>query len=62
MALTGYHAEADRLRARLVGFDEYLVKPVPYQMLNSVLAAFAPSVEQIPSADVLPFPQLKQEG
>ena len=62
VALTGYHAEADRLRARLAGFDEYLVKPVPYQMLNSVLAAFAPSVEPVPSADVLPFPQLKQEG
>jgi CheY-like chemotaxis protein len=62
VALTGYHGEADRVRARLAGFDEYLVKPVPYQMLNSVLAAFAPSLEEPPSADVLPFPQLKQEG
>jgi signal transduction histidine kinase len=63
VALTGYHGEADRVRARLAGFDEYLVKPVPYQMLNTVLAAFAPSSEDPPSADVLPFPQLqKKEG
>ena len=46
VALTGYHGEADRVRARLAGFDEYLVKPVPYQMLNEVLAAFAPSLQQ----------------
>jgi CheY-like chemotaxis protein len=46
VALTGYHGEADRVRARLAGFDEYLVKPVPYVMLNEVLAAFAPSLQQ----------------
>ena len=46
VALTGYHGEADRLRARLAGFDEYLVKPVPHLMLNEVLAAFAPTLQQ----------------
>ena len=46
VALTGYHGEADRVRARLAGFDEYLVKPVPYAMLNEVLAAFAPTLQQ----------------
>jgi signal transduction histidine kinase len=44
VALTGFCADADRVRARLAGFDEYLVKPVPYQMLNEVLATFAPSL------------------
>jgi signal transduction histidine kinase len=62
IALTGFCGEADRLRARLAGFDQYLVKPVPYTTLNEVLAAFAPSLEPIDSANVVPFPQLKQEG
>jgi signal transduction histidine kinase len=53
VALTGFCADADRARARMAGFDEYLVKPVPYQMLNEVLAAFAPSLE--PSADGPPL-------
>lgn len=62
IALTGFCGDADRLRARLAGFDQYLVKPVPYGMLSEVLAAFAPSRTPIDSANVVPFPQLKQEG
>jgi CheY-like chemotaxis protein len=62
IALTGFCGDADRLRARLAGFDQYLVKPVPYGMLSEVLAAFAPPLAPIDSAYVVPFPQLKQEG
>ncbi len=61
IALTGFCGDADRVRARLAGFDQYLVKPVPYSTLNEVLAAFAPSLEPTDSGNVLPFPQLKQE-
>ena len=62
IALTGFCGDADRLRARLAGFDQYLVKPVPYGTLHEVLAAFAPSRAPTDSANVVPFPQLKQEG
>jgi len=62
VALTGYHGEADRARARLAGFDQYLVKPVPYTMLNEVLAAFAPAVEPSAASDVVQFSQVKREG
>jgi CheY-like chemotaxis protein len=62
IALTGFCGDADRVRARLAGFDQYLVKPVPYAMLNEVLASFAPSLAPNDSANVVPFPQLKHEG
>jgi CheY-like chemotaxis protein len=61
VALTGFCGDADRVRARLAGFDQYLVKPVPYAMLNEVLASFVPSPASIDSGNVVPFPQLKQE-
>jgi signal transduction histidine kinase len=46
IALTGFCGDADRARAKLAGFDEYLVKPVPYTVLNEVLAARAPALQR----------------
>jgi CheY-like chemotaxis protein len=62
VALTGFCGDADRVRARLAGFDEYLVKPVPYAMLNEVLAGLAPSLQPTASDEVVPFAQAKREG
>jgi CheY-like chemotaxis protein len=39
IALSGYVSEAERLKPEAVGFDWYLVKPVTWQELNSVLKA-----------------------
>jgi CheY-like chemotaxis protein len=44
IALTGFCGQSDRVRAESAGFDAYLVKPVPYEMLAEVLAAKAPAV------------------
>ncbi|HZF30226.1 MAG TPA: response regulator [Gammaproteobacteria bacterium] len=38
IALTGFGSDADRARAASAGFRDYLVKPVPYQVLSEVLA------------------------
>src|SRR5262249_49581044 len=46
IALTGFCGDADRARAKLAGFDEYLVKPVPYTLLAEVLAARAPALQR----------------
>ena len=46
IALTGFCGQADRVRAERAGFDDYLVKPVPYEMLAEVLAAKASAVPQ----------------
>jgi CheY-like chemotaxis protein len=37
VALTGYDSEADRARARELGFDEYLAKPVNAAALCTLL-------------------------
>jgi two-component system CheB/CheR fusion protein len=39
VALTGYGQEQDRERAEEVGFDHYLVKPVPPEKLRELLSA-----------------------
>jgi CheY-like chemotaxis protein len=33
--MTGYGSDEDRARARLAGFDEYLVKPADHNLLQS---------------------------
>ena len=38
VALTGYGAEADRVRARAAGFDDHLTKPVDTRALEKALA------------------------
>jgi|SRR5579863_371533 len=38
VAVTGYGRAEDRLRAREAGFDEHLVKPVDYALLEQALA------------------------
>jgi PAS domain S-box-containing protein len=35
VAMTGYGSDEDRARARLAGFDEYLVKPADHNLLQS---------------------------
>jgi signal transduction histidine kinase len=50
IALTGFCGDADRARARVAGFNEYLVKPVAYSMLNEVLAALAPVANALPQS------------
>ncbi len=47
IALTGFCGQADRVRAERAGFDDYLVKPVPYEMLAEVLAAKASAVRRL---------------
>jgi signal transduction histidine kinase len=42
IALTGFGGDADRARAASAGFREYLVKPVPYEVLSEVLAGIEP--------------------
>ena len=42
IALTGFGGDADRARAASAGFSEYLVKPVPYDVLSEVLAGLEP--------------------
>ena len=44
IAVTGYGQEEDRRRARDAGFDHYLVKPVEFESLRSVLQADRASV------------------
>jgi signal transduction histidine kinase len=44
IALTGFCGQSDRVRAQSAGFDAYLVKPVPYELLAEVLAEKAPAV------------------
>jgi two-component system CheB/CheR fusion protein len=39
VALTGYGQDEDRQRAEEVGFDHYLLKPVPPEMLQELLSA-----------------------
>jgi CheY-like chemotaxis protein len=43
VALTGWGQEGDRRRAREAGFDAHLVKPVPPESLDRLLAAFSES-------------------
>jgi two-component system CheB/CheR fusion protein len=38
VALTGYAQEKDRERAEDVGFDHYLIKPVPPETLRELLS------------------------
>jgi CheY-like chemotaxis protein len=38
IAVTGYGQETDRARAREVGFDHHLVKPIALDMLVPLLA------------------------
>jgi CheY-like chemotaxis protein len=40
VAVTGYGREEDRRRAREVGFDEHLIKPVEGDVLRELLADF----------------------
>jgi signal transduction histidine kinase len=47
IALTGFCGQADRVRAKRAGFDDYLVKPVPYDTLAETLAAQAPSQRRL---------------
>ncbi|MGH7170796.1 MAG: response regulator [Gemmataceae bacterium] len=41
VAVTGYGREEDRRRAREVGFDEHLIKPVEANVLRELLAKHA---------------------
>jgi PAS domain S-box-containing protein len=43
VALTGWGQESDRDRARDAGFDAHLVKPVPLEMLDQLLATVSSS-------------------
>ena len=43
VALTGWGQEADKRRAHEAGFDAHLVKPVPPEMLDRLLASIASS-------------------
>jgi signal transduction histidine kinase len=47
IALTGFCGHADRVRAKRAGFDDYLVKPVPYDTLAQVLATQAPVLRKL---------------
>jgi signal transduction histidine kinase len=47
IALTGFCGQADRVRAKRAGFDDYLVKPVPYDLLAEVLAAQVPAARKL---------------
>jgi CheY-like chemotaxis protein len=40
VAVTGYGRSEDRIRARDAGFDDHLVKPVEFALLEQTLAAF----------------------
>jgi CheY-like chemotaxis protein len=40
VAVTGYGRSDDRQRARDAGFDEHLVKPVEFALLERTLAGF----------------------
>ncbi len=42
VAVTGYGREEDRRRAREVGFDEHLIKPVEANLLRELLSRYAP--------------------
>jgi CheY-like chemotaxis protein len=44
VALTGWGQEADKARAEEAGFDAHLVKPVPLDTLERLLATVAPAV------------------
>ena len=46
IAFTGFGGQEDRLRASRAGFDDYLVKPVSYDVLADVLAANAPAAHE----------------
>jgi CheY-like chemotaxis protein len=41
VALTGWDQQADKRRARDSGFDAHLVKPVPLEALDELLAAIS---------------------
>jgi CheY-like chemotaxis protein len=47
-ALTGYGREADRLRAKEIGIDYFLIKPVEPDELRRVLAACATGTRLLP--------------
>jgi CheY-like chemotaxis protein len=42
VAVTGYGRSEDRIRAREAGFDDHLVKPVDYAVLELTLAGIRP--------------------
>src|SRR6185436_2862916 len=46
IAITGFGGDADRARAVSAGFHNYLVKPVPYELLSEVLAGLALGVRE----------------
>jgi DNA-binding response OmpR family regulator len=54
-ALTGYGQEADRLRAKEIGIDYFLIKPVEPEELRRVLEACATETPLLP-------PSGKREG
>jgi len=37
VAISGFAAERERLRAMAAGFDDYLIKPIPLQTLHRLL-------------------------
>ncbi|HEX5047066.1 MAG TPA: response regulator [Gammaproteobacteria bacterium] len=45
IAITGFGGDADRARAASAGFRNYLVKPVPYELLTDVLAGLDGTLE-----------------
>ena len=47
IALTGFCGHADRVRAKRAGFDDYLVKPVPYDVLAEVLVTQATGLRKL---------------
>jgi PAS domain S-box-containing protein len=54
VALTGYGREVDRERARVAGFDYYLVKPVDPAKLLRLLAKIAAGPKNLPSGRLTP--------
>jgi len=39
IAMTGYGQRKDELRARQAGFDHHLIKPVEFDLFETILAA-----------------------
>jgi CheY-like chemotaxis protein len=50
VAMTGYGTDQDRRRSAEAGFDSHLVKPVPPQRLEEILAGMAGTKSPAPNA------------
>jgi len=55
IAISGWDQEKHRLRAGAAGFDHYLVKPLPFEELESVLSRVCPLRRNQPGSAELPL-------